>query len=278
MGRSMAGLRFVAPFTASARLPYTVSADVSMSCFLASSASTALTPPAACRSSIASLPAGASLQRLGVIALTLFRSSGKLVLASSVKPASCAMAGRCSAVLVEQPSAISNASAFINAFSVRMVWGRISLLKTSSARIPVFFASRILSAMTAGIVPLPGKASPSASVTQFMELAVNIPEQEPQPGQAASSISASSASLILPAPTAPTASNIEVSVSGLLFLRPASIGPPETNTDGRLSRAAAISIPGTILSQLGIKMSASNPCAITMHSMESAMSSRVTSE
>jgi hypothetical protein len=32
--------------------------------------------------------------------------------------------------------------------------------------------------------PLPGKERPSASVRQFIELAVNIPEQEPQVGQA----------------------------------------------------------------------------------------------
>ena len=37
--------------------------------------------------------------------------------------------------------------------------------------------------MTAGIVPLPGSAMPSTSVRQFMELAVNMPEQEPQVGQ-----------------------------------------------------------------------------------------------
>ena len=46
----------------------------------------------------------------------------------------------------------------------------------------------------ASVVPLPGSASPIASVRQFIELAVNIPEQEPQVGQAASSSDSSSAS------------------------------------------------------------------------------------
>jgi hypothetical protein len=32
--------------------------------------------------------------------------------------------------------------------------------------------------------PLPGSDRPSASVRQFIELAVNMPEQEPQVGQA----------------------------------------------------------------------------------------------
>jgi hypothetical protein len=43
-------------------------------------------------------------------------------------------------------------------------------------------------------VPLPGKARPSASVRQFMELAVNMPEHDPQVGQAERSTSARSAS------------------------------------------------------------------------------------
>ena len=59
---------------------------------------------------------------------------------------------------------------------------------------------------------------------------------------------------------------------------PASIGPPETKVVGRLRRAAAMSRPGTFLSQLGIMTSASKPCASAMHSVESAMRSRVTSE
>lgn len=33
------------------------------------------------------------------------------------------------------------------------------------------------------MVPLPGRARPMASVRQFIELAVNMPAQEPQVGQ-----------------------------------------------------------------------------------------------
>lgn len=53
--------------------------------------------------------------------------------------------------------------------------------------------------MTAGIVPLPGSAMPSTSVRQFMELAVYMPEQEPQLGQAFSSYSRTPASSRVPA-------------------------------------------------------------------------------
>ena len=45
--------------------------------------------------------------------------------------------------------------------------------------------------VTAGIVPFPGRPRPKTSVKQFIEFAVNIPEQAPQPGQATCSISLS---------------------------------------------------------------------------------------
>ena len=60
--------------------------------------------------------------------------------------------------------------------------------------------------------------------------------------------------------------------------RPASIGPPETKTVGMLSRMAAISIPGVILSQLLMHTSASMQWALAMYSTLSAMISREGSE
>ena len=59
---------------------------------------------------------------------------------------------------------------------------------------------------------------------------------------------------------------------------PASMGPPETKVVGRSRRAAAMSRPGTFLSQLGTMTSASKPWAMAMASVLSAMRSRVTSE
>ena len=50
-------------------------------------------------------------------------------------------------------------------------------------------------AWVASNVPFPGRAKPSASLRQFMLLAVNMPEQEPHVGHADLSSSASSASL-----------------------------------------------------------------------------------
>ena len=98
---------------------------------------------------------------------------------------------------------------------------------------------------------------------------MNIPEQEPQPGQELPSISASSPSPMRPAFLAPTASNTEF--KSLCPME--SMGPPDTKIQGRFRRKAAMSIPGTILSQLGMNTRASKQWPLTMHSMVSAISS-----
>ena len=148
--------------------------------------------------------------------------------------------------------------------------------------LPASLARRIRSDITAGIVPLPGKPMPMASVRQFMELAVNIPAHDPHVGQAASSISVSCSSVIFPERTAPTDSNTVIrsifSESDFSGCSPASIGPPLITMAGRSSRAAAISIPGTILSQLVTMTMASNAWAVAITSMESAISSLLARE
>ena len=129
--------------------------------------------------------------------------------------------------------------------------------------------------------PLPGSARPSASVRQFIEFAVNMPEQEPHVGQAASSMRAMSSSLTSSA----TASAIALirftrlrTVPSTSVAVPPSIGPPETNTVGMFRRSAAFSIPGVILSQFEMQIRASAQCALTMYSTLSEMISREGSE
>ena len=104
------------------------------------------------------------------------------------------------------------------------------------------------------MVPLPGKLRPMASVSEFIELAVNIPEQLPQPGQAHCSICViSSSETLVSAPLI-----IAVIKSAFSpFQRPASIGPPEQNTVGMFSRIDAMSIPGVTLSQFEMQIMAS---------------------
>ncbi len=173
------------------------------------------------------------------------------------------------------PRAISTASALKKASMVKISRGLMFFESRRMTALPDSLASRIRSASTAGIVPFPGRAMPSASARQFMLLAVNRPAQEPQPGQACASYSPSSASFSRPSLNAATPSNTESRPTARPFIRPASIGPPLTITDGMLSRAAAISMPGVILSQLVTRTSASSWWASAMVSIESAMSSRL---
>jgi len=58
----------------------------------------------------------------------------------------------------------------------------------STIMCPASWNSRLRSVWVASTEPLPGSDRPSASVRQFIELAVNIPEHDPQVGQAARSM------------------------------------------------------------------------------------------
>ena len=110
--------------------------------------------------------------------------------------------------MLEQPKAMSAARAFLKPSRVIICLAVIPFSSISITCIPACLASAILRPLIAGIVPLPGRPRPKTSVRQFIEFAVNIPEQEPQPGQAAYSNSLSCVSDILPAEKVPTASNI----------------------------------------------------------------------
>ncbi len=146
---------------------------------------------------------------------------------------------------------------------------------------PASWYSCLRAVWVASVEPLPGSARPSASVRQFIELAVNMPEQEPQVGQAASSIRAMSSSETSSATASAIAETRFSRVRTVPSTRtavPPSIGPPETKTVGMFSRSAAISMPGVILSQLLMQISASAQCASTMYSTESAIRSRLGSE
>ena len=119
-----------------------------------------------------------------------------------------AMASRCSTALVEPPSAMTTAMAFSNA-SLVMIWrGR---MPSSSRRDDGLAATRRRSRRGGGRRPgadaEPGSDMPSASATDAMVLAVNMPAQLPSVGQALRSMASSSASSMVPAAWAPTASN-----------------------------------------------------------------------
>ena len=139
-------------------------------------------------------PAGARWHRFGVFELISLAMS-KLM--STL--ASCAMAGRCSMVFVEHPRAMSTVSALWNAAAVMMSLGFMSASTSFMIFMPVSLAKRILAEYGAGMVPLPGRAIPMASVRQFMEFAVYMPEQDPHDGHAFSTYVCTASSSIVPA-------------------------------------------------------------------------------
>ena len=116
---------------------------------------------------------------------------------------------------------------------------------------------------------------PNASVMHAMVFAVNMPLQEPQPGQATFSSIADSSAVILPAKTLPTASKTLLTPTFCPSSTPHSMGPPVTATVGTLIRAAAISMPGVILSQFEMVTNPSRRWACIIISTESAINSRL---
>ena len=83
------------------------------------------------------LPDGDNFANCGVSPAIRLKSS-------NVKdtPASCAMAGKCKAVLEEPPNAISTATAFSKASFVNTSFGRKPSCKTSITCMPARFARR----------------------------------------------------------------------------------------------------------------------------------------
>ena len=151
--------------------------------------------------------------------------------------------------MVDPPRAMSRAMALSKASLVRMSLGRMFFSSRVMIMRPASFARRSLAEDTAGMVPFPGSARPSASIRQFMVLAVNIPAQEPQVGQASSSSLRRSSVVILPAAMLPTASNTDERSTFLPSMSPAIMGPPLMIIEGMFSLAAAMAMPGIILSQ-----------------------------
>ena len=136
---------------------------------------------------------------------------------------------------------------------------------------------------TAGGAAEPGRDMPIASAADAMVFAVYIPPQAPSPGQIARSIASTSSRLINPALHAPTASKASMIVTSRLVpseskTLPGRVEPAYINTEATSSRAEAINIPGSDLSQPAkVTMPSSRSACITA-STESAMISRLTSE
>ena len=114
---------------------------------------------------------------------------------------------------------------------------------------------------------------------QFMLLAVNMPEQEPQVGQAIFQLFSSAARRSCRSGMRRRPSKTRDQIDGLA-VGSASGGhrPAADEHGGDVQRIAAISMPGTILSQLGMQTMPSKQWASIMVSTQSAISSREGSE
>ena len=148
--------------------------------------------------------------------------------------------------------------------------------QSSTIRIPVRLATASFLPLRAGSVA-PGRHRPRASVRKFIELAVPRRLHAPHPGSAHCSSFESHASDLMPLCTSPEASIRSVYPTFSPSMQPVAITPPEQMIVGTSSLAAAIIIPGVILSQSGIRTMASKLCPFIMHSTESAISSRLAS-
>src|SRR6202140_4488892 len=143
---------------------------------------------------------------------------------------------------------------------------------------PARSATSSLCGSSAGTSFAPAGLMPRNSIAIDMVFAVNCPPQAPAPGQALSSISRSSVRLILPAETAPTASKTSINVMSRPRWRPAAIGPLYKGRPGILIRTRAMTAAGIVLSQPVIKTRPSKRWPRVTSSMESAITSRLTSE
>ncbi len=167
-----------------------------------SRASTSGTPPASYSSVATYCPPGCRSHSSGVRSEIASNSS-----ISSGTPISRATASRCSTPLVEPPLVATAAIAFSSAGLVMISLGRWPRRSTSITSSPTCTATSSLRPSSAGTIAVPAGEIPSASKAIAIVLAVNCPPHAPAPGEAASSSSCSSCSVILPDANSPTASN-----------------------------------------------------------------------
>ena len=159
---------------------------------------TAGVPPTSCKSSCTYLPLGRRSARYGTRSLVRWKSS--IVSGTSTARA---IAIRCITAFVEPPTAITTAIAFSNASRVITSRGLMSFSSSRRIAAPARRHSSSLPGSVAGSDELYGSDMPIASIAEAIVLAVYMPPQAPAPGQAWRTTSRRSASVILPAMSAP---------------------------------------------------------------------------
>ena len=158
----------------------TVGADPSIAPrFDAAACATSGLPPAACSSVATKRPDGFRSRSSGTRALMRSKSSS-----ASSRPASCAIAIRCSTALVDPPVVATDAIAFSSDCRVMMSRGRTPPRTRLITRSPAARATSAFFGSVAGTLPLPSAAMPRNSLAIAIVLAVNWPPQAPAPGHA----------------------------------------------------------------------------------------------
>ena len=191
-------------------------------------------------------------------------------------PASRAIAVRCMNAFVEPDAAVQNVMAFSIDSRVIMSREPLPCFTISVIATPVAVASISLFGSAAGVIAPFGRHMPIASAIPHMVFAVPKKVHEPQDPQILSSSAENSSSVIFPFLYEAAASVVCVLSSGFPFSSavPRSIGPAGKNMHGMSSLAAAMSIPGTILSHDPRRTRPASLCASAIISIESAMTSR----
>ena len=179
---------------------------------------------------------------------------------------------------------MTTAIAFSNA-SLVMIWRAVMPWRSSSTTASPDLCANVSRRRSAeGGAAEPGSDMPIASATDAMVLAVYMPPQAPSPGQIARSMRSTSSRLMSPRAQAPTASKASMIVTSFsvpsVELDPArrDRARVEEHADARSRRAAAMSMPGSDLSQPASSTEPSRRSACMTVSTESAMTSRETSE
>ena len=186
-----------------------------------------------------------------------------------------AIAKICKNEFVEPPIPKSAIIAFLKESLFIISKGHLFCLTSSTICIPLSKAILRFSDDTADDVAHFGRLIPITSVKQAIVFAVYKPWQAPADGQDASSSSINLSFVISPFLYFPIASNAPfIIVNFSHWLSPLSIGPAVTIIVGIFILAAAISIPGVILSQFESSTSPSSWWAFATVSTQSAIKSR----
>ena len=165
-------------------------------------------------------------------------------------PASCAMAGRCSAALVEPPVAATTMAAFSNALRVTMSRGRMPSARSRITALAALDGIGVAALVRRGRA---GRAR-QRETDRLRHAGHGVGRELAAAGAGAGAGDALELVQLFvtsscPAECMPTPSKTSTTVTSRPWNFPGRIEPPYMNTDGTFRRSMAIIVPGRLLSQ-----------------------------